>query len=224
MQNFQDTFETRKRSFISAFSICMTVPLMTVIYIYFRRTEVFCKKGVLKDFTKLTGTHLHRGASFLRKLQATPATLLKKRLRHRCFPVKFVKKKFRIASLQNTFSGYFCYFEKQSSYGRSVHSSFSKIKVKRHKIYFSQIGFLKDALSCPRQFLATENPLKMMKNGFYFTLKALFLLKIFKSFSLHFGHVENQLDQKDKVNFNVFDVTTSLIDYCHTHTDQYLKN
>ena len=28
MQNFQDTFEKRKRSFISAFSICMTVPLI----------------------------------------------------------------------------------------------------------------------------------------------------------------------------------------------------
>ena len=27
MQNFQDNFETRKRLFISAFSICMTVPL-----------------------------------------------------------------------------------------------------------------------------------------------------------------------------------------------------
>ena len=27
MKNIQDTFETRKRSFISAFSICMTVPL-----------------------------------------------------------------------------------------------------------------------------------------------------------------------------------------------------
>ena len=27
MQNFQDTFETRKRSFMSAFSICVTVPL-----------------------------------------------------------------------------------------------------------------------------------------------------------------------------------------------------
>ena len=27
MRNFQDIFETRKRSFISAFSICMTVPL-----------------------------------------------------------------------------------------------------------------------------------------------------------------------------------------------------
>ena len=27
MRNFQDTFETRKRSFISVFSICMTAPL-----------------------------------------------------------------------------------------------------------------------------------------------------------------------------------------------------
>ena len=27
MINFQDTFETRRRSFINAFSICMTVPL-----------------------------------------------------------------------------------------------------------------------------------------------------------------------------------------------------
>ena len=29
MRNFMDTFETRKRSFISAFAICMTVPLST---------------------------------------------------------------------------------------------------------------------------------------------------------------------------------------------------
>ena len=27
MRNFQDTFETHKRSFTSVFSICMTVPL-----------------------------------------------------------------------------------------------------------------------------------------------------------------------------------------------------
>ena len=27
MRNFQDTFETRKRSYISAFPVCMTVPL-----------------------------------------------------------------------------------------------------------------------------------------------------------------------------------------------------
>ena len=28
MRKFQDTFEIRRRSFISAFSICMTVPLI----------------------------------------------------------------------------------------------------------------------------------------------------------------------------------------------------
>ena len=34
MRNFQDTFETHKQSFISAFSICMTVTL--------NRDQVFC--------------------------------------------------------------------------------------------------------------------------------------------------------------------------------------
>ena len=33
MRNFQHTFETRKRSFISAFSTCMTVPLKFLIAI-----------------------------------------------------------------------------------------------------------------------------------------------------------------------------------------------
>ena len=35
-----------------------------------------------------------------------------------------------------------------------------------------------------------ESPLKMMKNAFYFILKALFVLKIFKFLSRLFGHVE----------------------------------
>ena len=30
MRNFKDTFEKRKRSFIKAFSVCMTVPLKMV--------------------------------------------------------------------------------------------------------------------------------------------------------------------------------------------------
>ena len=34
-----------------------------------------------------------------------------------------------------------------------------------------------------RKLLATESPLKMMKNAFYFNLKALFILKIFKFLS-----------------------------------------
>ena len=43
--------------------------------------------------------------------------------------------------------------------------------------------FLKTALSGVRPFLATESPLKLMKNAFYFILKAFFFLKIFKLLS-----------------------------------------
>ena len=42
---------------------------------------------------------------------------------------------------------------------------------------------IKGALSGLRQFLATESPLKMRKNVFYFISKALFVLKIFKFLS-----------------------------------------
>ena len=38
-------------------------------------------------------------------------------------------------------------------------------------------------------FTSVESPLKMMKNAFYFILKALLVLKIFKFLSLFFGHV-----------------------------------
>ena len=41
----------------------------------------------------------------------------------------------------------------------------------------------KGALSDLRQFLATEIPLKMIKSAFYFTSKALSVLKIFKFLS-----------------------------------------
>ena len=34
-----------------------------------------------------------------------------------------------------------------------------------------------------------KSPLKMMKNVFYFVLEALFVLKVFKFLSWHFGHV-----------------------------------
>ena len=41
----------------------------------------------------------------------------------------------------------------------------------------------KGALYGLRELLASERPLKKMKNAFYFTLKALFLFKIFKFLS-----------------------------------------
>ena len=47
----------------------------------------------------------------------------------------------------------------------------------------------------------------MMKNVFCIMLKALFVLKIFKFLSRHFGHVGKQLDKKAKVNSQIYDVT-----------------
>ena len=46
-----------------------------------------------------------------------------------------------------------------------------------------QLLQFKGALPGLRQFLTTKSPLKIMKNAFYFTSKALFVLKIFKFLS-----------------------------------------
>ena len=47
-----------------------------------------------------------------------------------------------------------------------------------------------------------------MKNVFYFTLEALFVLKIFKILSWLFDHADKQVDWKDQVNFKFYYVTT----------------
>ena len=55
------------------------------------RPEVFCKKGVLENFTKFTGKHLCQSLFFNKVVGLSPATLLKKELWHGCFPVNFAK-------------------------------------------------------------------------------------------------------------------------------------
>ena len=60
------------------------------------------------------------------------------------------------------------------------------------RITISAKHLLKGLLPGLIQFLTTENPLKMMKNNFYFTLKALFVLMVFKfleSSKLRYLHV-----------------------------------
>ena len=47
------------------------------------------KKGVLKNLTKFTEKYLCWSLYFNKVVGLTPATLLKKRLQHRCFPVNF---------------------------------------------------------------------------------------------------------------------------------------
>ena len=56
--------------------------------------EVLCKKNVIRNFTKFKGKHLCQSLFFneVAGLRLRPlATLLKKRLWHKCFPVNFVK-------------------------------------------------------------------------------------------------------------------------------------
>ena len=55
------------------------------------RPEVFCREGVLGNFTKFTGKHLCQSLFFNKVTGLRSATLLKKRLWRRCFPVNFVK-------------------------------------------------------------------------------------------------------------------------------------
>ena len=57
---------------------------------------------------------------------------------------------------------------------------------------------------------------KMVKNAFYFTLKAFFVIKISTFLSWLFGHVERGL-----INFKIHDVTTWL---SNTYIAQYLSN
>ena len=55
------------------------------------RPEVFCKKDLLRNFAKFIGKHLCHSLFFNKVAGLRPATLFKKRLWHRCFPVNFVK-------------------------------------------------------------------------------------------------------------------------------------
>ena len=55
------------------------------------RPEVFCKKGVLRNFTKFTQKHLCYSLFFNKVAGLKPATLLKKRPWHKCFSVNFAK-------------------------------------------------------------------------------------------------------------------------------------
>ena len=52
---------------------------------------MFCKRGVLRNFAKFTGKYLYQTFFFNKVAGLRFATLLKRRLWHRCFPVNFAK-------------------------------------------------------------------------------------------------------------------------------------
>ena len=78
---------------------------LTIIDVYFLCPEEVVQrcsvKKVFLEISKNSQENTCPRVSFLIKLQARPATLLKKRLWHRCFPVNFARF-LRIPFLQNT--------------------------------------------------------------------------------------------------------------------------
>ena len=64
---------------------------------------------------------------------------------------------------------------------------------------FLKVGIRKKSFRKICGICVIESPLKMMKNVFYFIVKALFVLKIFKFFSRHFGHIGKKPDLIRKI-------------------------
>ena len=68
-----------------------------------------------------------------------------------------------------------------------------------------------------------KRSLKMIKNIFYFILKAFFVLEKLTSLSWLFGYVEKRLDKKAKINCKIYDFTDWTKNNQNTHIIQYLK-
>ena len=73
----------------SSSPICLITLTRIILRSSHRRCSV--KKGVLRNFAKFTGKHLCQRLFFNKVAGLRPATLLKKSLWHRCFPVNFAK-------------------------------------------------------------------------------------------------------------------------------------
>ena len=97
MRDIQDTFEIRRRSFISAFSICMTVTLInssfTEIKINWCQVSRFQKQpfaNVLQHRCSSKFLNIYRKTHVLESL-FNKVTDLKEKLQQRCFPLNIAK-------------------------------------------------------------------------------------------------------------------------------------
>ena len=75
------------------FEIYLKYTLVQLRWYILRSSYQRCsiKKGVLRNFAKFTGKHLCQSLFFNKVAGLRDATLVKKTLWHRCFPVNFVK-------------------------------------------------------------------------------------------------------------------------------------
>ena len=116
-------------------------------WIYKQPPKVFWKKDVLRNFAKFTGKRLCQGLFFNKVAGLRTATLLNKRLWHRCFPASFAKS-LRTPSLtehlllQNTSGGCFCGFGVSNGKSSSNSSLPTNLKNKLCHAKDKEINFI----------------------------------------------------------------------------------
>ena len=88
--NINQPNDTSTQVYLVAKSLCWKI-LGARLIDRSSRPEVFCKKGVFRIFTKFTGKHMCQSIFFNKVADLRPATLLKTRLWHKCFPGNFDK-------------------------------------------------------------------------------------------------------------------------------------
>ena len=100
-----------------------------------------------------------------------------------------------------------------------ISEKIAKLFKKKKHGYILQVGLSPIKKNCFICF--NESPLKMVKNIFYFILRALFDLKMFKLLSWLFGDIGKTSFYEYKVNFKVYYVTTWLTSNYNTNIAQY---
>ena len=109
----------------------------TVFLFFFRssRPEVFCKKGVLRNFAKFIVKHLCHSLFFDKVAGRRPATLWKKRLWQRCFLTEHL-------FLQNTSDGCSCFFQCLFVTSHTLHFTLFTSTSTFFRSYFSVFNFV----------------------------------------------------------------------------------
>ena len=142
--------------------------------------------------------------SFLDKLSNGGAIMLIQYL-HPCKADMYVQ--FRIAVCLNCWEQTFFFFLTHN--GEEYVGKDFRWKIKGKERIDCLFSWFKSNSHLPKScfHLQQWKPFKMMKNAFYFTLNAIFVLKMFNFLSWPFWHAGKRIVKEAKVNFKICDVT-----------------
>ena len=125
--------------------------MLFFVFVFSRSSHRRCsiRTGILENFTKFTGKHLCQSLR--------PATLLKKRLWHRCFPLNF-EKFLRKGFLQNTSGRLLLQNHDLLFFVQKCHHHFPGAAVRRCSVkkVFSEISQNSHENTCARVSLLIE--------------------------------------------------------------------